>query len=116
MISSADAALLLSKFETEATLLKVTLALSGQSIYIALKARVGGFTEGEHLSLLTEAEDISIVSLKGCRFEYGDERAAPEFLQEWAARRFEGTLTILFPSNERLSLRALRSEIPSAAA
>jgi len=113
MISSEDAALLLSKFESEATLLKVSLLRKNPSITLSLQARVLGFTEGEILSLMTGTKDISFVSLNGCQFEYGDERAVPELIRDWATQKFEGALTILFPSDEKLTLRAFRSEVPS---
>ena len=113
MISSADAALVLSKFETEATPLRVTFSVPDNSIYLVLKAQLGAFTEGEHLCLLTQTKEISLISLKGCKFEYGDGRALPELLREWATQKYEGTLTILFPSDERLTLAAFRLEPPS---
>jgi hypothetical protein len=108
VISSANAALLLSKFQSEATLLKVSFSKGDPYVSLSLQARVVDFTEGKSLSLITETKDFCVVSLKDCRFEYGDERELPELVREWATRKYEGALAILLSSDERLTLRAFR--------
>lgn len=108
MISSAEAALLLSKFESEEILLFVNFFSQDRAINLTLHAHVADSVEGESLALFTSDKHMCLISLKGCRFEYADERSAPEFLREWATQKYDGMLKILFPSNETMTLRALR--------
>ena len=110
-ISSTEAFSLISKFESEASLLSVFYFTRDQSIYLSLKARVLGFDGTESLTLTGTDQDFCMVSLKGCRFKYLDENWTPEFLRNM--ERVEGTLTIIFPSNERITLKALRGHAAS---
>jgi len=106
-----DATLLLKKFQSEGTLLSVLFFTRDQTMHLFLKARVEGFDGDEFLTLVAGSRDFCFISLKGCRYEYTDERLAPEWLRN--TDRVEETLTIVFPSNESLTLRALVNEAAS---
>jgi hypothetical protein len=115
MISSAEAALLISKFESESRLLRILIGTRDKSIYLRLTGRVVGGFEGQNLKLEIGNGDFCVMALRGCTFEYGDERQAPQFLREDAARMYEGTLGIWFPSDLHLSLTVLREQSASDA-
>ena len=110
-ISSTEAFSLISKFESEASLLSVLYFTRDQSMHLFLKARVLGFDGSESLTLVATDQDFCMVSLEGCRYEYCDENWTPEFWRN--TERVEGTLTIIFPSNESLTLKALRGQAAS---
>ena len=80
-------------------------------MHLFLKARVVGFDGGESLVLVAGDHDFCIISLEGCKYKYYDERLALEFLRNKV--RTEGTLTIVFPSNESLTLKVVRGETVS---
>jgi hypothetical protein len=107
-ISSTEAFSLISKFESEASLLSVLYFTQDQSMHLFLKARVSGFEGSESLTLVATDQNFCMVSLEGCKYKYCDENWTPEFWRN--TERGEGTLTILFPSNESLTLKVLRDQ------
>ena len=104
MISSADAALLISGYKSESKLLRITFSARDMSFSFRLTATVLEFVEGTRLTLEAPNADHCLVNLRGCLFEYGDSRKAPRVLREDAEAKFAGFLTVIFPSKERLYL------------
>ncbi len=104
MISLTEAALLISKIESEERPLSVTFSSQDGAVRLVLKARVAWDDENETLALLTEDKAVSLLRLNACKFEYHDERIYPENLRGALARNSSGTLQILFPSGGTLSL------------
>ncbi len=108
MISSEQAALLISGYKSESKALRITLSARDMSLAFRLTATVLDFVEGERLTLEASNADHCLVNLRGCRFEYADSRESPEFVRESAAAKFAGVLTIILPSRERLYLFEMR--------
>jgi hypothetical protein len=108
MISSAEAALLISGYKSESKPLRITFSARDMSLGFRLTATVLDFAEGERLTLEAVNADHCLVNLRGCRFEYADTREAPEFVREDAEAKFAGVLTVIFPSDERLYLFEMR--------
>jgi len=102
MISSAEAALLISGYKSESKVLRTVFTSRDASISMRLTASVWDFVEGERLILAASNGDHCLVVLSGCTFAYGDNREAPESIRELA--KFEGRLTVLFPKGGRLDL------------
>src|ERR1700692_1107502 len=78
-ISSTEAFSLISKFESEASLLSVLYFTQDQSMHLFLKARVSGFEGSESLTLVATDQNFCMVSLEGCKYKYCDENWTPEF-------------------------------------
>ena len=104
MISSAEAALLISGYKSEPKELRIAFSARDMSFSFRLTATVLEFVEGERLTLEAPNADHCLVNLRGCSFEYADSREAPDFIREPAEAKFAGVLTIIFPSGERLYL------------
>jgi hypothetical protein len=113
MISSSDAALLMSKWKSESKRLRIFLISRDKFVNLRLTASVSDIVERERLTLVAPNGDHCLVVLHGCRFEYGDPREAPEAVRNAVAEKFEGTLTVLFPSGDRLYLLEMRDDIPT---
>ncbi len=111
MISSTEAALLISKWKSESSRVRTFFIARDKSVNLRLTALVSDFAESERLTLVAPNGDHCLVVLRGCRFEYGDPREAPEAVREAVAEKFEGTLTIIFPSGGRLYLLVMRNDI-----
>lgn len=104
MISSADAALLMSGYKSESKSLKIIFSARDTSFSFSLAATVLEFVQGESLSLGgANTADNCWVSLRGCLFGYADIREAPSSVHE-TFDKYAGTLKILFPSGESLVL------------
>jgi len=110
VISPSEAALLISKFESERRRLQVSFS-SGDNIVLWLNVLECSVENGR-LALISQDGAVSFVSLGGCRFEYHDERVNGEGIspsvREGLERDLEGTLLIFFPSGDRMALRMLR--------
>jgi hypothetical protein len=104
VISSAEAALLISGYKLESKLLRITFSARDMSFSFRLTSTVLEFVEGVRLTPEAPNADHCLVNLRGCLFEYGDTREAPESTREAAEAKFAGVLTIIFPSRERLYL------------
>ena len=99
MITFSDAGLLIAKFQTEST--SVGVLFIGKSLTVWLQATVADFAEGSHVKLKALNGDCCKVDLRGCQYDYGDTRAAPECFRQSLAE-VAGILGILLPSGECL--------------
>ncbi len=113
MISSTEAASLISKYKSESKLVRIFFIARDKSVNLRLTASVLDFVESDRLTLVAPNGDHCLIVLRGCRFEYGDPREAPESIRGAVAEQFEGTLTIFFPSGDRLYLLEMRNDIPT---
>ena len=104
MISSGEAALLMSGYKSESRRLRITFSARDMSLAFRLTASVLDFAEAERLTLEAPNADHCLVNLRGCTFEYADSREAPAAVRELAQAKLAGVLTITFPSGERLYL------------
>jgi hypothetical protein len=113
MISSTEAALLISKWKSESRRVRTFFIARDKSVNLRLTASVSDFEESERLTLVGPNGDHCLVVLRGCRFEYGDPREAPESVRDAVAEKFEGTLTIFFPSGDCLYVLEMRNDMPA---
>jgi hypothetical protein len=110
MISSEHAHLLISKYRSEQTLLRLTFILRDLSVNIRLTARALASEEGpRELTFVAENGDHCLVVLDGCSFDYGDPREVSDpDIRAKAEAKFAGSLAVLFRSGERLYIMELR--------
>jgi|GEM_PF-6803746 len=104
MISSAHAQLLIDKYRSEQTRLRITFILRDMSVNLRLTASLLPEPESEgQLSFVATNKDHCLLVLRGCSFEYGDPREVKDpDIRASASEKFAGCLTILFPTGERL--------------
>jgi hypothetical protein len=75
MISSEQVHLLISKYRSEQTLLRITFILRSMAINIRLTARALESEEGfGQPTFVADNGDHCLVVLEGCLFEYGEPR------------------------------------------
>jgi hypothetical protein len=99
MITSADAALLVSGFQSESK--SLAFIFVGKAFTSRLTATVSEFVEGSHLALAVPgAQCRCMVDLRGCHFSYGDAREAPEAIREAVEANVAGILGIALPTGE----------------
>lgn len=113
MISSAQAHLLISKYRSERTRLRISFIARDKAVNLRLTANaVEGEEPPEQLSFVADNGDFCLTVLRECRFEYGDAREVPDPAVRSAAQtKFEGCLTVLFPSGERLYIMEMRQHV-----
>jgi hypothetical protein len=110
MISSADAHLLITKYRSEQTRLRITFILRDTRINIRLTANALSTETGfDEVTFVAPSGDFCLTLVRGCEFEYGDAREIDDpALRERSAFTFTGCLTILFPDGEKLIILELR--------
>ena len=75
MISSEQAHLLISKYRSERTRLRISFIARDKSVNLRVTAKAVERVEPpEQLSFVADNGDHCLTVLTGCRFEYGDER------------------------------------------
>jgi formamidopyrimidine-DNA glycosylase len=105
-ISAMEATSLMSKLKSQGKSLVIGFRASDHSVHLQLRGQIA-FVDKESLGLTTGHEKGSycIVSLQDCTFRYRDEASTPKILR---TEKYEGSLLIFLPSEERISLRILR--------
>jgi hypothetical protein len=110
MISSEHAHLLISKYRSEQTRLRINFILADKTINIRLTATALAAETGfGGVSFVVPNGDFCLTLLSECRFEYSDARELEDReIRERAESTFAGCLEIIFPSGERLVILELR--------
>ena len=110
MISSADAHLLIAKFRSEQTLLRITFIPRDMSVNMRLTATaLRGEKSADEVTFVAPNGDHCLTVLRGCKFEYGDPREVEDSeIRAKSEFKFAGALTILFPSDERLYIMEMK--------
>ena len=113
MTTSADAALLVSRFQSESRCLKFVVV--GKAIKCLFTAIVSEFIEGSHMILKAPGAECGCVAvdLRECQFSYGDAREAPEALRETVEANVGGILGIALSSGEYVFAVETHSESES---
>src|ERR1700758_2037178 len=98
MISSAEAHLLIEKYRSEKTRLRITFILRDKSVNIRLTAAALSSETGfDTLTFVVPNGDCCLAVLRGCRFEYGDAREVSDpRIRAVSEAKFAGCLTVIF--------------------
>jgi hypothetical protein len=106
-ISAMEANVLLAKLESEGRSLRVFFRASDQSVFLMLRGQIT-FVDHESIGLRTEPQrgGLCELSLQDCTFSYRDEARVPNPLRY---EKYDGALSIMFPSRERIVLYFLQA-------
>lgn len=108
MISSDEAVLLLSKYQSESTRLRVFFRSRDKTINFRVTARIRHMEGLRRIDTIADNGDFALLTLDTCRFEYGDSREVPGGVPEELESAVAGLLTAIFPSGERVYFLELR--------
>ena len=113
MISSQHAHLLISKYRSERTLLRISFIARDMCVNMRLTAKAREDEEPpEQLTFEAENGDFCLTVLTDCKFEYGDAREVENpAIRAASQAKFEGCLTVLFPNKERLYIMEMRQHV-----
>jgi len=111
MISSADAHLLIDKYRSEQTRLRIIFILRDMSVNLRLTANALSAETGyDELTFVAPNGDHCLTVLSGCKFEYGDPREVDDpKIRAASEAKFAGCLTVLFSSGERLYIMEMKN-------